>query len=362
MPERELHQSESGEDDARAEPATAEGREGREKFSVTYIDLTRHGNRFGGPMHIKFCDGQTINFDDSQELTPRGRENARAFGSREYDNVTLVHPRGGDELRHGQTGEDIVLGSGKFGLSRETQAPILSEQEIRSPSGESKKTKRLKGARRGVGVDYTSAGLMDALKGVKQIINNRLQKLVDGLSDAEQERFRHDPEYRAALREKAQAAGLGEALKNESAVRKAAQGEALELLHVLALSRRGVRSGETKAIPIVGSGMFAESLLKYALVVEDPKTGTRTVGFDDVEEIGGFTKQASAFRIQLTRDTRKGDPRNLDDFEHDTKVECSYIGDPEKQKLFEGKNLSLDWDVVWKLAQEAEAIYHPQEG
>ena len=58
--------------------------EDREKkfISTTYIDLTRHGNRFGGPMKVtlnKF-DGELLDVDDKQNLTPRGRENSQKFG------------------------------------------------------------------------------------------------------------------------------------------------------------------------------------------------------------------------------------------------------------------------------------------
>ncbi|OGG87579.1 hypothetical protein A3B87_00470 [Candidatus Kuenenbacteria bacterium RIFCSPHIGHO2_02_FULL_39_13] len=158
---------------------------------------------------------------------------------------------------------------------------------------------------------------------------------------------------RAKYREQAQVIGLEKAMKDETSVRIAAENQALELMHDIQLSRRGVKGGETKAIPTVGSGMFAESLFKYALVVEDPKTGDKKIGFDDVNEIGGFTKQATAFRMKFIRDTRLGDPRKIQDFIQDTKVKCEFT-DPERARLFEGKKVYLDWDKVKELAQAAE--------
>lgn len=315
----------------------------REFISTTYIDLVRHGNRFGGKMKIRFQDGSVQEFDDTQNLTPEGRQAAEKFGAAMYQEASLVHPRGGDEARHGQTGEDILKGSGRFGESRKTLSPIFGSD------------KRVKWSRRGKAIDYQSAGIAKSLGGIKEFINYNLQQSVDELSPEEQERFRKDGEFRAKLREKAQLVGLRKGMESEELIKRAAKGEATELLHVVELSRRGVKpaAGKTevaKAIPIVSSGMFPESLFKSALVIEDAKTGMKKIGFEDVDEIGGFIGPATAFRIKLTRDNRKGDPRKLDDFEKDTTVECEFL-DPQRKKLFEGKKLYLDWDKVRELSE-----------
>jgi hypothetical protein len=332
----------------------------REFISTTYIDLTRHGNRFGGPIKVTLnkLEGELVDVDDKQGLTPRGRKNSETFGEESYQDSVLVHPRGGDELRHGQSGEDILQGSGKFGDARDTAAPIFSRKRPLE-AGETKPVPKLKGARMGQGVDYTSSGVMDVLKGAKKLINDTLQTLVDGLSREEQEHFKTDPEYRAQLREQAQVVGLKSVLESpkpelQTAVKTLAENEALELMHTVELSRRGVKDEKLKAVPIVGSGLFTESLLKHALVVEDIETGEKKIGFDSVDQVGGFTKQASAFRIKLTRDNSKGDARNLDDFEKDTVMECEIIGDSERQRLFEGKKVYFDWGKVKELAQAAE--------
>jgi len=170
----------------------------------------------------------------------------------------------------------------------------------------------------GKGVDYTSAGVMGVLKSAKDLINETLQKLVDNLSEEEQQKFKTDPELRAKLREQAQVTGLKSALEatdpaSQTAIKTLAENEAYELMHDVELSRRGVKEEKPKAITLVGSGLFAESLFKYALVVEDLKTGEKKTGFGNVDEIGGFTKQASAFRVKLTRDNSKGDARKLED-------------------------------------------------
>jgi hypothetical protein len=132
-------------------------------------------------------------------------------------------------------------------------------------------------------------------------------------------------------------------------------------MHDVKLSRRGVKDEKVKAITLVGSGLFAESLFKYALVVEDVQTGEKKTGFNSADEIGGFTKQASAFRLKLTRDNSKGDARKLEDFGKDTVVECEFIGDPERAKLFEGKKVYLDWNIVKQLAAEAEKRFSSQQ-
>ena len=335
----------------------------KEFVSTTYIDLTRHGNRFGGPIKVTLnkLGGELLDIDDKQSLTPRGRENSAKFGMAAYQDVSLVHHRGGDELRHGQSGEDILKGGGKFGEARETASPILyTKNDVDKP------VQKLKGSRRGGGVDYTSAGVMDVLKGAKKLINDTLQKLVDSLSAEEQQQFRTDPEYRAKLREQAQVTGLKSALEatdsaSQSAIRTLAENEAYELIHDVELSRRGVKDEKQRAIAVVGSGLFAESLFKYALVVNDPQTGEKKTGFENVDDIGGFTKQASAFRIKLTRDNSKGNARNLEDFDKDTIVECEFIGDPERTKLFEGKKVYLDWNIVKQLAAEAEKRFAQQK-
>lgn len=132
--------------------------EEREKkfISTTFIDLTRHGNRFGGPIKVTLnkLGGELVDVDDKQGLTPRGRANSQKFGAESYTDVSLVHPRGGDELRHGQSGVDILQGSGKFGEARKTASPIL----YNTTDKEGRSVQKLKGARRGTGIDYTSAG------------------------------------------------------------------------------------------------------------------------------------------------------------------------------------------------------------
>ncbi len=327
--------------------------EREKKFvSTTYIDLARHGNRFGGPIKVtlnKF-DGELIDLDDKQELTPRGRTNSQNFGSQNYLDASLVHPRGGGELRHGQSGEDILKGSGKFGQGRQDASPILFNKDGKTT---------LKGSRKGTGIDYTSAGVSGFLKEAKTLINDTLQNLVNDLNKEDQIKFKTDPEFRAQLREQAQVTGLKSVIDapdeaSMNVVKTLAEIEAYELMHDVELSRRGVKEEKPKAITLVGSGLFAESLFKYALVIEDTKTGSKTTGFKNVDDIGGFTKQASAFRIKLTRDNSKGDARNLEDFNKDTKVECEFIGDPDRAKIFENKKIYLDWNVVKKLAAGAE--------
>ena len=323
----------------------------RQFIATTYIDLTRHGSRFGGPMDVMFPDGTKLTVDDGTDLTPRGKEGAKEFGVSGYpSDVTLIHPRGGDEPRHGETGDDMMSRSEKIGLAR--AGLEVGPAAVRSKEG------RVKGSRRCKGTDYKSAGVSDALKGAKQLINKTLNDLVTAASQSDplfEERFKSNPELRAQYREQAQNAGLRAAMNKEEVMELLAENEAYELIHAIELSRRGVKGGEAKAIPIVGSGLFAESLYKKAMVIEDEKTGERKVGFDDVDEIGGFTKQATAFRIKLERNTRLGDARQLEDFLKDTKVEFSFT-DPERANLpqLKDKKVYLDWNLVRELADKAE--------
>ncbi|MFA5954807.1 MAG: hypothetical protein WC817_04725 [Patescibacteria group bacterium] len=320
--------------------------------ATTYIDLGRHGSRYGGERKITFSDGSIITFKDPTDLTPAGKQMSREFGEAYPPEVTLVHPRGGDESRHGETGEDILKGSGRFGVGRLSKD--LGPARVRNGKG------KVIGTRRGIGVDYKGAGLLDKFRAEMELVSTEISRLVSGLSPEEQERFKQDPEFRVKYVEMAQNIAFRKAMQKEPEVRTMAENEAYELMKTLELSRRGVKGGETKAIPIVGSGMFAESLYKYALVVEDEKTGERKIGFDDVDEIGGFTSQATALRLKLQRDTRLGDPRNIADFTRDTEISCEFT-DPARAKLFEGKKVSLDWDKIIELAAAAQTKFEAED-
>lgn len=327
------------------------GVESRENMSTTYIDFVRHGNRFGGKIKVEI-DGEEYEFDDSQEITPEGEEVAKDFGLEYPDEVTLVHPRGAS-LRHGQTGEEVVEASGKFGnkldedgewVPREEAAPVLMDGKV-------------KGSRKGAGVDYKESGMdLTMFKRVKGMIAEKLNEIVNALPPEEKQAF-VDPangELRAKYREQAQLVGLEEAMKATEDMEIAAQNQAMELMHAIRLSRRGVKDGETKAIPIVGSGLFSESLLQRALVIEDEATGEKKLGFDDVSEMGGFIKQATAFRIKALRKMDAGIGHDfVDEIEDDTQFEYEFT-DPEQAEAFEGKKIYLDWDKVRELAAEAE--------
>jgi hypothetical protein len=292
-----------------------------------------------------YIDGKKhqYNFDDTVSLTPEGKKAAEDFGRTYPENIKLVHPRGAMS-RHWETGEDMLRGSGKFGQSKE---PALV-------SGEGG---RVKSARKSQRLDYKESGISgELLKSVSAIINTKLNEIVNGLSDQEKKEFLkpENKELRAKYREIAQLEGFKKALEDEATVEIAAENEAKELMHVMELFRRGVRNGETAAIPIVGSGLFAESLFKRALKVKDLNTGEEKVGFKDVNEIGGLTKQATAFRIIAKRDLNKGRAsKDLEHLEDDTEFEYQFT-DLERAKLFEGKELSLDWDKVRELTRRAE--------
>lgn len=318
-------------------------RENKENLATTYIDLARHGNRFGGAIEVT-VDGQSYRFEDTEDLTEEGKAASQSFGQDYPEAVTLVHARGGDTPRHLQTAGEIRTGSGKHGSRWSKESPIPLSR--RTPHGEL--------------LDYKSGGIpKESLTAAKQAIAEELKKIVQNLSPEEKAKFvqPENRKLRAEYREQAQLVGLGQIMNNETAVRIAAENEAHELMHFIRLSRRGVKAGETKAISMVGSGMFAESLLKHALVVEDINTGEKKVGFTNVSEIGGFVMPGTAFRIKATRDTEatKGaglKNQDYDKFLVDTQFECGFT-DKNSQELFAGKKLSLDWDKVQELAAGA---------
>ena len=325
-----------------------------QEVSTTYIDLTRHGNRFGGKMKVE-VGGLTHEFNDEELLTPRGRVASGNFGANYPEDVILVHPRGGVTIRHGQTGEDILEGSAKIGPAR-TKAgagpsPVIVNE-------------RVKTSRAGQGLDYKQINMPDEVfKNIKKVINDELNRIVQGLDPKEQAEFikPENKELRAKYREQAQVVGLKELMKVEDSVRIAAENEAYELLHMIELSRRSVKAGnKAAAIPNVGSGMFAESLYKYVLVVEDLGTGNKKIGFDNIDEIGGFTKQATAFRIIAKRDFSKEiKNKDLEHLEDDTEFDYQFT-DPERAKFFEGKKVYLDWDKVRELSSGAKARFNSQ--
>ena len=136
-------------------------------------------------------------------------------------------------------------------------------------------------------------------------------------------------------------------MKDEGIVQEAAEGLAYNL-YALRKIAKGVKPDLKPALPLVNHGLYNESLLKKALIIED-SDGTRHFGFDDVDEIGGFFDPAEAFKIKIKREGENEE------------YECNFT-DSERQKLFAGKKLSIDWDVVEELFHKYDRRLAEQEG
>jgi len=124
-------------------------------------------------------------------------------------------------------------------------------------------------------------------------------------------------------------------MKNEEVVNEAAEGLAYNLYALKELTK-DVKPGLKPALPVVSHGMYNESFLKKALMIKE-EDGSSRRGFDDIKEIGGFFAPAEAFKIKIRQEGDRVD------------YVCEFTN-PERQKLFAGKEISIDWEAVDQLA------------
>ncbi len=286
-----------------------EQHEAEPKPMTVYFDLMRHGNRFAGKGEwIDAATGEKVTWDDSENLTPGGKETARAYGANLPDadfvvGVSSVEPRAGE------TAEDVKEGAGQ---------------------------ERGLGTNHVIGMTYKELGpeAMRSLKKAKPLI--------------EQEAAKHPnygrltPEMRSQVRENAQATGFAEIMNDPAFMQEAAEGVAYNIhaLREIAKAAAPDMQGKKVAMPVVGHGCFNEAFLQKVLIVRDAE-GNVTRGFKEIGEIGGFFQPAESFRITSAQTGKE------------EKVECGFTN-PDRQKLFEGKTLSIDWAKVEELAGEYE--------
>ena len=102
-----------------------EGEPGREKegHKVTvYFDLMRHSNRFVGKG--KWTDpmtGEVFEWDDTENLTPQGKQVARDYGADQLpEDVDFVVSIASREPRAGETAGDIESGSKRLSPNEPT--------------------------------------------------------------------------------------------------------------------------------------------------------------------------------------------------------------------------------------------------
>lgn len=272
-----------------------------EKNSVFYIEMMRHADRFAGKgTWIDPETGEEISWDDTQGITPAGFKNAEEHGESlpQVDHVTGVSSLEG---RAAQTSNAVVKGSGK-------------DQGL--------------GTNRVFGFTYKELGPE----------GQALVKKVRPLIKAEAEKFpnygRLTAEERSPVRHEAQGAGLREAMKDETFVQEAAEGMAYNLWALKKITEGTHESnpGMKALFPFVNHSAFGESMLIKVLKVVDEKTG-EVSKINSVDELGGFFKPGESFRLKMDM----GDT--------DKKETCEFTK-PERNAMFEGKKLEIDWEIV----------------
>ena len=247
------------------------GPEGKEKEEAQVdLYLMRHSNRFAGKGEwIDPNTGETVKFDDTENLTPEGKQRAKEFGWSIKEGHSHVVSIGSTEARAAETGADIEEGA---------EEP----DRVVKPDGS-----RVVNQARGITYKELGPDGQSVLKRVKPIINEKA---------GQNPQYGHlSAEERASVRQGAQEVGLREAMKDPGIVEDAAEGMAYNLYALREISK-GVKPDLKPALPLVNHGIYNESLLKKALTIEG-EDGSRQTGFEDVDEIGGFFAPAEAFRI-----------------------------------------------------------------
>lgn len=280
--------------------------------ATTYIYILRHSNRYAGKNEIMNSVGETVTVVDPETLSPQGARAAQEFG-KSLSDFDLVHTISSVEERARQTGDLVKEGSG-----------VVGKKRMHAGLGASP-------TRKVMGIGYKEVGINpDSMKKAKKIISSHLPKDFSELS----------PEERAAVRDAKQDKGLPLLLEDEGLVQREAEGVANQLVHLKALAERGVKPGTKVAIPIITHGTFPEAFFMKALVIEDEQTGEIKTGISNPDEIGGFIHQLEGLEIKMTRDSAG---REAFDYSF-TK--------PSRQELLAGKKISLDWQIVEKLARD----------
>lgn len=279
-----------------------ERKEAEKGKAITYIELIRHAPRLAGKNVFRDEYGNLRTIEDPTGLSERGKKIAQEYGKKLSD-MDLVKAYGSLEPRTIETGEIITATSEV--ISQQTGKPAIP--------------------RKRPGIDYKSVLDPEVLKKAKEVIQEHLPPNFAQLSQEE----------RAVVREELQHLGLKVVLENEEAVDRMAQGMANQLETMVKVARRGVKIDSKVAMCLVGHSAFIESLFKKALVRE--KEGKRKIGFDDVDEIGGFIKPGESFRIKIVRD-KEG------------KEEIDFkFSNPERLK---GEKYWLDMDTIKELADK----------
>lgn len=286
--------------------------EEKEGVGSTEVDiyLMRHSNRFAGKGEwTDPVSKEVVEFNDTEDLTPEGKKRAREFGFDIKEGHSNVVSIGSTEARAAETGADIEEGA---------EEPIQFSDS---------KGRRLVNQARGITYKELGPEATATLKRAKLLINKTASEHTNYGRLAKEER--------ASARQAAQEVGLREGMKDPEMVEEAAEGMSYNLYALREIAKEA-KPDIKPALPLVNHGIYNESLLKKALVIEN-EDGTSQTGFEDVNEIGGFFNPAEAFKIRIIRDA-----------DGQERYECEFT-DPDRQALFEGKKLSIDWSMVEEL-------------
>lgn len=302
-------------------------KQGEEK-AITDIYITRHAPRLAGENTITNEAGEQVTITDPKTLSERGKKIAEGTGiDLQQERYDLIKSYSSMEPRAKETGDIMTEASS-----------VVSQQTGRSAI--TRKRPHLE-----YSILSSDAEAKAFLKKAPGIIQKNLPPNFAELSQ----------EDRAETREKLQPTGMKIVLENEKAVNILAEAEAFRLDHLIKLALRGTQVGTKVAIPLIGHGLFFEALAKKALVRE--KQGNKKIGYNDVEEIGGFLKPGESLRTRIICSQKEMTERVIKDGKeeiHRTPVNIEKIEflftDSEREKLFEGTKYYLDMNIVQQLA------------
>lgn len=214
----------------------------------------------------------------------------------------------------------------------------------------------------GYGSTYEKEGTQRAMDTVKIAVENAPEVKNAALSNIE--RIGHDLDwttlknpwntepYKRALKEgpekgwdkkQIENTGINETLKASPDSAREVASRFAHWIKFFINSAHISRNGEKNFYPVISHGIMPESFLKHALVRADKESGEKTIGYEDLEEIGGSFDVAEAMDISTKTDEEK----NIEE------IRVSFKN-PGRAKLLEKYDLCIDKDMLEELDKEYE--------
>jgi len=290
----------------------------REKFEHWFNDvgpdeqvcdlvLLRHGNKAPGPTEwvnplITKSREAKIKIPDSKDLVGEGKRNAEAFGQH-FAFYDRLYPHASGEERAADTANLIVDGSGIDTNLKAVQLPDTTYGEL---------VKKYPG----IAADF------------KTISGEITQAKVDA------------PNWgMSKLDERARIGEVVEVPAMDKLVSMKGGAEAISQFmsgNVLALKNKAeaMLTGDLKktAIPFVTHALLNEGWLMKTLRVNGQP-------INDLKALGGSFSPVEGFIVRFKKNKTSGE----------TKIECKFT-DPARQVLFDGAELTIDWESAKNLA------------